>query len=65
MTIDTIKLHLADSTFSDVEPPNSANIDRTNFTIMNPVADVPFSVSFSGLGFTGTELTLELRQSAR
>ena len=65
VTIDTVTLHLADSTFSDVEPPNNANIDGTNFTIANPVADVPFSVSFSGLGFAGSELTLELRQSAR
>jgi hypothetical protein len=65
VTIDTVTLHLADSTFSEVEPPNNANIDGTNFTIVNPVADVPFSVSFSGLGFTGSELTLELRQSGR
>tara|TARA_R110002072_G_scaffold86608_11_gene195417 strand:+ start:1735 stop:2463 length:729 start_codon:yes stop_codon:yes gene_type:complete len=64
VSIDTVTLYLADSPISFVEPPKTVNIEGTDFTIVNPVDDVPFSVSFSGLGFTGTELTLELRQTS-
>ena len=60
VNIDTVTLYLADSNSGGVGPPASVDIDGTNHLIADPAGSAPFSVSFSGLGFTGSSLTLQL-----
>lgn len=60
VSIDTMTLYLADSNFGGVAPPASVDIDGTNHAIADPAGSDPFSVSFSGLGFSGSSLTIQL-----
>ena len=63
VAIDTVTLYLADTNNGGVAPPGSVDIDGTNYAISDPAGTDPFSVSFSGLGFLGTSMSIQLFRS--
>lgn len=61
--IDSVTFHFDDAGSGTVAAPLSVTIGAANFPVTNPPGLDPFAFTVSGLGFVGTDLTVQIHRA--
>lgn len=65
VAVDSITFHFDSAMSGGVAPPTSVIIGAQTFTVPTPGSAAPFAFTVSGLGFTGSDLSLSIVRGDR
>lgn len=63
VAVDSVTFHFDDSGFGLVSAPASVTIGATTYNVINPVGTDPFAFTVSGLGFVGTDMSVQINRT--